>query len=77
MRMGYLYFNEDTDRFGIINSSDLWENEGLHCGEVLEVLINDEWIQDRIEMTWDEEYYLVNSKLKGNELNFVKVNIKE
>ncbi len=76
MKVGYLYFNEDTDRFGIINDLDLWENEGLHCGEGLEILINDMWIHDRIEMTRDGEYYLVNSKLKGNELNFIKVNIR-
>ena len=54
---------------------DLWENEGLHCGQCLKVLINGEWVEDRLEMTWDSQWYLVKSKLKGEQLENLKVEL--
>jgi hypothetical protein len=71
---GILGYNYDEKRIGILNSMDLWAVKGLHCGEVFEVLINDEWIVDRIEFTSrTDEWYLVNSKLSGNQLEGLKV----
>lgn len=69
MRLSYNYSN---DRFGILNSMDLWENDGLHCGQGLEIYINGEWRNDRIEMMRDNVWYLVESKLKGNQLEGLK-----
>ena len=70
-----LAYNDETKRFGVINSMDLWENEGLHCGQCLKVLINGEWVEDRLEMTWDSQWYLVKSKLKGEQLENLKVEL--
>ncbi len=28
----------------------LWIDTGFHCGECLEVLLDDEWVQTRMEM---------------------------
>lgn len=73
-RVGKISFNDENNRYGILNNMDLWENEGLHCGNCLEVFVNGEWINDRIEMRWNrqkDEYYLVNSKL--TELEGLKV----
>ena len=54
---------------------DLWENEGLHCGQCLKVFINGECVEDRLEMTWDSHWYLVKSKLKGEQLENLKVEL--
>ena len=64
----------DTDRYGILYG-DLWENTGLHCGECIEVLINDEWIEDRIEMSVDGKWYLVKNNLSGNQIEHLKVKL--
>lgn len=69
MRLGY---NCDNDRYGILDM-DLWVDDGLHCGETFEAYINGEWIAERIEMNPSREWYLVYSKLKGDELEYVKV----
>lgn len=72
MRLGY---NLENDRYGILEH-DLWVNEGLHCGECMEVLINDKWIQDRIEYDQKiKKWYLVESGLIGEELEYLKVKI--
>jgi hypothetical protein len=67
---GRLRYNPQNERYGVLVSS-AWKNEGLHCGEVLEVLIDEEWVIDRIEML--DVWYLVYSKLKGNELENLQV----
>lgn len=72
--IGYLGYNDETDRYGILYG-DLWKNTGLHCGDSVEVLVNGEWIQDRIEMTWDNNWYLVEAKLKGTQLEHLKVKL--
>lgn len=73
MIIGRLGYNEELNRYGIL-VSDLWENEGLHCGDCIEVLINNEWTKDRIEYDNKiKKWYLFNSKLVGEELEFLKV----
>ena len=47
-RLGYNSFN---DRYGIL-VSDLCENDGLHCGAGVDVLVEDKWIHSCIEMAW-------------------------
>lgn len=58
MRLAY---NNETKRYGLLNKMDLWEDDGLHCGQKLEVFINDKWVPDRLERTWDGTWYLVNN----------------
>lgn len=71
-KIGWLSYNYENERIGILDKMDLWADNGLHCGECFEVLINDEWIADRIELS-SGEWYLVYSKLKGNQLEGIKV----
>lgn len=75
MKKGKLAYNSKNDRYGIL-VMDLWEDDGLHCGETFEVLINNEWIEDRIEMAFGGEWYLVYSKLKGSDLENLPVRRK-
>ena len=71
--MARLGYNQQNDRYGIL-SMDLWENEGLHCGDKVEVKINEEWKTDRIEYSHEnQEWYLVHSKIKGDELEYLQV----
>jgi hypothetical protein len=71
-KTGILSYNYDNERYGILNAMDLWEDDGLHCGECFEVFINNEWVADRVEMSkW--EWYLVYSKLSGSQLEGLKV----
>lgn len=73
-KTGILGYNNDEKRVGILNSMDLWENTGLHCGECFEVLINNKWVSDRIEYrSINKEWYLVYSKLAGNQLEGLKI----
>ena len=69
--IGYLGYNSGNDRYGILNDMDLWLDNGLHCGECIEVYLNGEWVADRLEYL--DEWYLVYSKLKGDSLEHLKV----
>lgn len=70
--IGYLGYNSDTERYGFLYG-DIWQDTGLHCGECVEVLVNGKWVQDRIEMSWEGNWYLVESKLKGSQLEHLQV----
>lgn len=70
-KTGFLGYNSDNDRFGILSVMDLWIDKGLHCGEHVEVFVNGSWVEDRIEFS--NEWYLVGSNLKGDELERLKV----
>ena len=60
MTTGILSYNSSNDRYGVL-VMDLWHNDGLHCGENLDVWDYDkeQWIPTRIEMRWKNEWYLV------------------
>lgn len=73
-KVGKLGYDAENDRFGVL-MGDLWEDDGLHCGETLEIWHNGEWITDRIEKY--SQWYLVFSGLKGDELEGVKVRIND
>lgn len=73
MRLGY---NQELDRYGILKG-DLWVDEGLNCGECMEVHVDNKWIQDRMEYDHKiKNWYLVKSGLIGEELEYLKVRIK-
>lgn len=63
-RMGY---NSQNDRYGLL-VSDLWEIDGFHCGETMEVKIDDEWKPTRIEMSIDRKWYLVDTPFQDTDL---------
>ena len=48
--------NSSTNRFDVLYKEGN-SYGGLHCGTVMEVLINDEWIPTRIE--YGNDWYLV------------------
>ncbi|MCS6131417.1 hypothetical protein DWV13_07155 [Clostridium botulinum] len=71
-RTGILGYNYNNERYSILNAMDLLEDSGLHCGEVLEVFIDDKWIADRIEIG-KGEWYLIYSKLHGEQLEGLRI----
>lgn len=59
MVTGILSYNSSNDRYGVL-VMDLWHNDGLHCGECLDVwdYAKEQWIPTRIEMNRNG-WYLV------------------
>lgn len=74
MREGRLGFNSDNGRYGLL-ISDLWEDNGFHCGECLEVMVDGKWVETRMEMTADQQWYLVGTQYKGD-LEYIRARIK-
>ena len=75
MKQGRLGYNSSNDRYGLL-SSDLWIYTGFHCGEGLEVLVDDKWIRTRMEMNSAREWYLVGTPYCGD-LEYVQARIPE
>lgn len=75
MKQGTLAFNHLNNRFGLL-VSDLWEIDGLHCGQSLEVLIDNKWVQTRLEMTAQREWYLVGTDKVGKDLEYLKARLE-
>ena len=75
MKQGRLGYNSSNDRYGLL-SSDLWIDTGFHCGEGLEVLVDDKWIRTRMEMNSAREWYLVGTPYCGD-LEYVQARIPE
>ena len=73
MREGRLGYNSYNKRYGLL-SSDLWIDTGFHCGECLEVLLDDEWVQTRMEMNPAREWYLVGTPYCGD-LEYIRASI--
>lgn len=65
MVTGRLKYNYDNGRYGLIVSGD-WEKQGFHCGDTMEVLIDGDWIKTRIEMNFNQKWYLVGTPFSGN-----------
>lgn len=70
---GRLGYNVANDRYGLL-VSDLWENDGFHCGEPLEVLVEEQWVSTRMEYDHDDGWYLVGTPYRGN-LEYVRARI--
>ena len=58
MREGRLGYNCENGRYGLL-SMDLWIDTGFHCGECMEVLVDDQLVKTRMEMNLAREWYLV------------------
>lgn len=73
---GRLGYNSENNRYGLL-VSDLWEHEGFHCGDGMEVMVDGKWVPTRIEKSWDErggEWYLVDTPYKGD-LEYIRARI--
>mgnify|MGYP004569613995 FL=1 len=55
---------------------DLWIDTGFHCGECMEVLVDDQWVRTRMEMNPAMEWYLVGTLYCGD-LEYVRARIPE
>lgn len=75
MTQGRLGYNSENKRYGLL-VADLWEHDGFHCGEPLEVLVDDKWVQTRMEMALDREWYLVDTPYKGD-LEYIQARIRK
>ena len=73
MKQGRLGYNSSNGRYGLL-SSDLWIAPGFHCGEGMEVLVDDKWVQTRMEMNLAREWYLVGTPYCGK-LEYVQARI--
>ena len=73
---GRLGYNDRNDRYGLL-VSDLWEHDGFHCGETLEVQVDGEWVQTRMEMAWPNQWYLVGTPYRGDDLEYVRARIQK
>lgn len=72
---GRLGYNGSNDRYGLL-VMDLWEHNGFHCGEGLQVLVDDNWIDTRMEMDNARNWYLVGTEYRGN-LEYVRARIEK
>ena len=61
-KQGSLLYDEDRDRIDIrFGLNDYYG--GLHCGETMDVLIDEQWVPTRIEKGLD--WYLVGIETKS------------
>jgi hypothetical protein len=56
---GKLFFNYNRDRMDVMYDDGTTEN-GLHCGQCMDVFINGEWKATRLEMS--DDWFLVGIK---------------
>lgn len=85
MREGILFYDRESDRFDVRFSDRPYTTYGgIHCGHCLQILLNDNWIDTRMEMKHTTEdgrvvgkWYLVGIKedLYRLELDEPKVRI--
>ena len=73
MRQGRLGYNISNERYGLL-SADLWIDTGFHCGEYLEVLVDGKWVETRMEMDADQNWYLVGTPYRGD-LEYIRARI--
>lgn len=87
--IGTLGYNSSNDRYGLL-VCDLWEIEGFHCGQLLEVWNSDteQWIPTRMEMHYqpsafqfpsqrNDGWYLVGTGYSGTDLEGLRVRVSD
>lgn len=85
MITGILGYNSNNDRYGLL-VMDLWEIEGLHCGDLLDVWDSDkeQWIATRVEMHWqahsfpqkrNDGWYLIGTSYSRADLEGLQVRV--
>ena len=75
MKEGRLGYNCENGRYGLL-SMDLWIDAGFHCGECMEVLVDEHWVQTRMEMNLAREWYLVGTPYCGD-LEYIRARIPD
>jgi len=58
MKEGILKYNPENERMGI-QKGGFWIYSGFHCGDVMEVKIDNEWQHKRIEY-YEKTWFLVD-----------------
>lgn len=78
MMKGILGYNSQNDRYGLL-VMDLWEIEGFHCGQTLEVWNSEaeKWIPTRMEMHYPNEWYLIGTEYSGTALEGLTIRIDD
>lgn len=76
MITGIMGYNSKNDRYGLL-VMDLWEIDGFHCGDTLEVWDSEseQWTPTRIEMHYKNEWYLVGTPYSGTDLEGLKIRV--
>lgn len=82
---GIMRYNRKNNRYGML-VNDLWEIEGFHCGDTLEVWDREKekWITTRVEMHYqssafhfpkerNDGWYLVDTPYNGTDLEGLKI----
>jgi hypothetical protein len=69
MKCGMLIYDSDSNRLDMLfdNGSILG---GFHCGDCLDILLDNEWIPTRVE--YDEDWYLYGLYQSGR----IPINLK-
>ena len=66
-KTGKLKYDHVSQRFQIVDGENIIDS-GFHCGECLEICLNDIWIPTRMEMNLNREWYLVGIPGQGKDL---------
>ena len=83
MITGTLGYNSNNDRYGLL-VIDIWEIDGLHCGQTLDVWDSDkeQWLPTRLEKHYqapsfppqrNDGWYLVGTDYSGSALEGLRV----
>lgn len=76
---GKLGYNQDNDRYGLL-VSDVWEYDGFHCGECLQVQVNGEWVDTSMEMDWSTGsgvWFLTGTDISGDSIEYTRARIQK
>lgn len=76
---GRLGYNDNNDRYGLL-VSDLWEHNGFHCGECLQVKVDGEWKDTSFEMAWENGkgvWYLTDTDIRGTDIEYTRARIQK
>lgn len=77
MKQGRLFYDKECGRYNFHyedEDGDRRDYGGIHCGEVFEFKFNDVWVPARVEMSMNQEWYLVG--LPGLKLDGVEVRVE-
>ena len=74
MITGRLGYNPKTQRYGLL-VADLWEHTGLHCGERLEIKVDDAWLKTRMEMNPERQWYLAGTSYCDDDLENIQARV--
>ena len=87
--IGTLGYNSSNDRYGLL-ICDLWEIEGFHCGQNLEVWDSESerWLPTRMEMHYqpsafqfpaqrNDGWYLAGTEYSGTDLEGLRVRVSD